>query len=288
MNFTNFIYIAAAKPADTTQQILKWSLNNVFVIMAALIAFGALFTIWRVFNKLSARQTENYYREHGMTTPTVQPVKFAFPGLKKINDAMWKLVPIEQEADIDLGHEYDGIRELDNRLPPWWLYIFYGTILFAVIYSYLYIFTDKGQTQAQEYEYAMEVSADEKRAFLSQQANAIDENSVVALTDEVALKEGKAIFTSTCAACHGQGGEGGVGPNFADKYWIHGGSIKNIFTTVKYGVPEKGMISWQSQLSPSAMQKVSSYILTLGGTNPPNQKEKQGTLYVPEETQEKL
>ncbi|HMS69007.1 MAG TPA: cbb3-type cytochrome c oxidase N-terminal domain-containing protein [Saprospiraceae bacterium] len=288
MNFTNFIYVAAVKSADTIDQILKWSLDNVFVIMAALIAFGALMTIWKVFNKLSARQTDNYYREHGMTTPDVKPFKFAFPGLKKINDAMWKLVPIEQEADIDLGHEYDGIRELDNRLPPWWLYIFYGTILFAVVYSYLYIFTDKGQTQAQEYEYAMEVAADEKRAFLSQQANAIDENSVVALTDEVALREGKAIFTSTCAACHGQAGEGGVGPNFTDKYWIHGGSIKNIFTTVKYGVPEKGMISWQSQLSPAAMQKVSSYILTLVGTNPPNQKEKQGILYEPEETQAKL
>ena len=91
--------------------------------------------------------------------------------------------------------------------------------------------------------------------------------------------DGTADETDTCAACHGQKGEGTVGPNFTDEYWIHGGGIKNIFKTIKYGVPEKGMISWQSQLKPSDMQKVGSYILTLKGTNPPNPKAPQGTIW---------
>ncbi|MEX2379622.1 MAG: cytochrome c, partial [Vicingaceae bacterium] len=95
--------------------------------------------------------------------------------------------------------------------------------------------------------------------------------------------KGAAIYQGNCATCHGQLGEGGAGPNLTDDYWIHGGSIKDIFSTVKYGVPEKGMISWQTQFSPEQMQQVSSYIMTLVGTNPPNQKDAEGELYVPEE-----
>ena len=79
--------------------------------------------------------------------------------------------------------------------------------------------------------------------------------------------------------CHGQKGEGLVGPNFADEYWIHGGGIKNVFKVIKYGVPDKGMIAWQAQLKPADMQKVGSYILTLQGTNPPNPKAPQGTIW---------
>ena len=99
----------------------------------------------------------------------------------------------------------------------------------------------------------------------------VSESSLVA--------EGELIFKNSCAACHGQLGEGGVGPNFTDDYWIHGGGIKDLFKTIKYGVPEKGMISWQSQLKPGDMQNVASYILSLRGTNPPNQKEAQGALW---------
>jgi cytochrome c oxidase cbb3-type subunit 3 len=107
----------------------------------------------------------------------------------------------------------------------------------------------------------------------------IDENSVELSLDAGDIASGKEIFITKCAACHGQQGEGGVGPNFADKYWIHGGDINSLFKTIKYGVPSKGMISWQSQLSPKEMQQVSSFIITLEGTNPPNQKEPQGELY---------
>ena len=114
------------------------------------------------------------------------------------------------------------------------------------------------------------------------QANAVNENTVAALTDQKSLAFGQEIFISKCAACHGQKGEGTVGPNMTDEYWLHGGSIKNIFRTVYNGVPDKGMISWSNQLRPSEIQAVSSYILTLKGTNPPNPKAPQGDKYVPE------
>ena len=106
------------------------------------------------------------------------------------------------------------------------------------------------------------------------------------MEDEAALAAGETIFLSKCASCHGQLGEGGVGPNLTDRYWVHGGSISDIFATIKYGVPEKGMISWQSQLRPKNMQQVASFIKTLEGTDPPNQKDKEGTLYQPEEDED--
>ncbi|HQU52955.1 MAG TPA: c-type cytochrome, partial [Saprospiraceae bacterium] len=133
-----------------------------------------------------------------------------------------------------------------------------------------------------EYEMAMKEAKQQVAEYVAAQGNLVDETNVTARTDDAALAQGKDIWIANCVACHGANGEGGVGPNMTDKYWIHGGDIKNIFNTIKYGVPEKGMISWQTQLSPSAMADVASYILTLQGTNPPNAKAPQGDLYNPE------
>lgn len=280
MNFINIqLFLATGASADPVRKVLSWSLTNIFVILAILIALLALVAIWKVVNILTASQKEYLYQKHGIT-PDIVEKKAAFNfNFKGISDSLWKIAPIEKEQEIDLGHDYDGIRELDNRLPPWWLYIFYASIVFSVVYLYFYMFTDKGVNQYQEYEIAMEKGEEVKLAYMSTQANTIDENSVTENTDASAISEGRSIFKASCAACHGQEGEGGVGPNFTDEYWIHGGGIKNVFKTIKYGVPDKGMISWQSQLSPSAMQKVSTYILSLKGTNPPNQKEKQGEIW---------
>jgi cytochrome c oxidase cbb3-type subunit III len=184
-------------------------------------------------------------------------------------------VPIERENEIMLDHDYDGIKELDNNLPPWWVYMFYGTIAFGIFYIWFYHFNGTGKLQ--EDEYKMELAEAEDLAKL--QANKVDENSVKMLTDKTQLESGSAIYQKNCAACHGKLGEGGVGPNFTDEYWIHGGDIKSVFKTIKYGVPAKGMIPWQAQLGPSQMQEVASYIKTLKGTNPPNGKAPQGDVY---------
>lgn len=191
--------------------------------------------------------------------------------------------PVEKEKDLDLGHDYDGIRELDNSLPPWWKYGFYLTIFLGLVYMYRYHLSGSGWSSAKEYQEEMAEAELQKAEYLKTAADLVDETSVVLLTDATSLANGKATYTTNCVACHGAEGQGGVGPNFADEYWIHGGGIADLFKTIKYGVPEKGMISWQSQLNPRKMQEVASYILSFQGTTPPNPKEPQGELYVPSE-----
>lgn len=191
-------------------------------------------------------------------------------------------VPPEREGDITLAHDYDGIRELDNHLPPWWVNMFVLTCLWALGYMWYYHWGGNGPNQDLEYKNEVETARKEIAIALAGKANAVDESSVAALTDAGALTEGELIYKNVCAACHGPQGEGSVGPNLSDEYWLHGGGIKNVFKTIKYGVPDKGMIAWSSQLKPADMQKVASYILTLKGTNPPNPKAPQGEIWAPE------
>jgi cytochrome c oxidase cbb3-type subunit 3 len=186
-----------------------------------------------------------------------------------------KSVPIEREHEILLDHDYDGIQELDNMLPPWWVALFYITIAFGGIYWWYYHIRGDGNIMEQEYKMEL-VQATEDLKLM---ANRVDETSVKLLTEPDKLKSGEAIFIKNCVACHGKLGEGGVGPNLTDAYWLHGGDIQSVFKTIKYGVPEKGMIPWQAQLSPSQIQEVASYIeKTLAGTNVPNGKAPQGEL----------
>ena len=191
--------------------------------------------------------------------------------------ALTDTVPIEREEEIMFEHEHDGIRELDNNLPPWWLYGFYLTIAITPIYITYYQFGD--WTSAGEYEASMIKAEEEKATYLAGMSNLIDENNVEATFDDATLAQGREIWIANCVACHGDGGEGGVGPNMTDAYWIHGGGIRNVFKTIKYGVPAKGMIPWEAQLSPGEMQSVASYILSLEGTNPANPKEPQGDIW---------
>lgn len=197
------------------------------------------------------------------------------------NKKLVAAVPIEQEGSIDMGHDYDGIRELDNSLPPWWLYGFYITIGCAFLYfGYYHIGTD--WSSEQEYQEEMAEAAVIKEAYLAKVANGVNENTVVMLTDAGKISEGQEIYTTYCVACHGSEGQGGIGPNMADAYWIHGGDIKDVFRTIKYGVIDKGMTPWQEMLKPQEMQAVASFILTLQGTTPPDAKAAQGELYAPE------
>jgi cytochrome c oxidase cbb3-type subunit 3 len=214
----------------------------------------------------------------------------AQPGVAiPVHDSLWKriqakwaasnFVPIEQEASIDLQHDYDGIRELDNVIPPWFTAAFAITILFAGVYLYRYHIAKSAPLQLEELSMAMAKADLEHEAYLASQASSIDENNVTLMTG-ADLEAGQQVFTTLCAVCHKTDGGGLVGPNMTDDYWIHGGSLKDIFKTIKYGVPDKGMISWKTQLSPLQIAQVANYIKTLRGTNPPDAKEKQGELYV--------
>lgn len=206
----------------------------------------------------------------------------------RLTKSMTDAVPVEKEKDILLNHEYDGIRELDNNLPPWWLYGFYLTIGIAIFYIGFYHFSSYAISSQEAYALEMEEAEEAVERYLATQANRVDESNVTLLTDVAALADGENIFNSLCIACHMKGGggaPGSVGPNLTDQYWLHGGSLKDVFKTVKYGVPEKGMIAWKDQLRPDEIHKVSSYIMTLQGTNPSNAKEPQGELYAAAETE---
>lgn len=212
--------------------------------------------------------------------PTVAAVESQSDVFTWFRKNVWSnAVPLDKEGDITLNHDYDGIRELDNHLPPWWVQLFVVTIFWAGGYMWYYHWGGSGPSQTESYNMDVAAAKKEIAAALAGKANAVDESNATALTDAAALGEGELIFKNSCAACHGQKGEGLVGPNFTDEYWLHGGGIKNVFKTIKYGVPEKGMISWSSQLKPADIQKVASYILTLKGTNPPNPKAPQGQIW---------
>ena len=261
-------------------QIMTW----VLICAGAALFFVAMLYMIKVNQFLYKRAIQLEARLNNVNlpedadAPVVDPAGDDF--WTRIRKKYWEdAVPIDREADIILHHDYDGIRELDNRLPPWWVNMFILTIIYGLGYMIYYHWGGSGLSQTQEYEQEVAVAKKEIALALAGKANAVDESNVVALTESGALGEGELIYKGNCVACHGQKGEGGVGPNFTDEYWVHGGGIKNVFKTIKYGVPEKGMISWQAQLKPSDMQKVGSYILTLGGTNPPNPKAPQGVIW---------
>lgn len=161
-------------------------------------------------------------------------------------------------------HEYDGIRELDNNLPTWWLAIFGGTVIFAAIY-WLHYEIAGGPTSDQELAQAMEVIQSMKKAGPS-----LGENELIALFDEPTLQAGKEVYVGKCAACHGSSGEGLIGPNLTDKFWLHGqGTRVDVMKVISDGVPEKGMPPWNGVLSEKELLAVTGYVHSLQGKNLP-------------------
>jgi len=187
------------------------------------------------------------------------------------------LRPISEEKNMMLEHNFDGITELDNPTPIWFNAMFYGSILFAVVYLLNYHVFKWSPLQDEEYAIELKEAEVSNSIFLAKAGNLIDETSVKVDSDAGVLAAGKAVYTQNCIACHGPDGGGLIGPNLTDEYWIHGGTVNNIFKTLKYGVPEKGMIAWEKILTAKQTSDVSNFILSLKGSKPANPKEPQGT-----------
>lgn len=182
----------------------------------------------------------------------------------------------EQELqDQVLDHEYDGIREYDNKLPNWWLYTLYGAIVFSVAYWLVFHTFGVGKLPDERYVVEMTEAAEAQLARMDGQE--IDDEALTlmaSIPDRVA--EGKEVWSTFCVVCHTESGGGSVGPNLTDAYWIHGGSPTDIHATVTHGVVDKGMAAWGDQLGPRRVQSVVAYVLTLKNTNAPGGKAPEG------------
>jgi cytochrome c oxidase cbb3-type subunit 3 len=203
-----------------------------------------------------------------------------FSWLKNTYKKLLGSKPIEEEGEIILDHNYDGIKELDNSLPPWWVYSFYISIIFAAVYLLRYhVFDGANQYDELQTEIAEAKTAIEE--YKKTAKDLVDINTVTLLTEASDLSAGKAIFETNCVACHMADGGGGIGPNLTDNNWILGGGIKNVFSTISEGGRDgKGMISWKQTLKPLEMAQVASYLLTFEGTTPANPKAAEGDVWV--------
>ena len=235
--------------AEDDHHLLSGEMENNIgygIIVAMLVLFIiALFVILRAVKVL----TKAVLKSQGYTeTEIVKELKPA-KDKEKTSEAWLKLLslkPMSAEKDLLLEHEIDGIQELDNPTPAWFMYLFYTTIAFAVCYLLVYHVFNLAPLQYEEYRIEMAKAEVAKKEFLSKEANRVDENTVKLSADPAVLAAGKMVFTQNCVPCHGANAQGVIGPNLTDDYWLHGGKINEVFKTIKYGVLSKGMPVWEN------------------------------------------
>jgi cytochrome c oxidase cbb3-type subunit 3 len=247
-------------------------------VVILLVAFVAIALI-RILNMLATQAEKERAQQLG--------IEYA-PKLSwwdKFAQRLNASVPIEKEETIELDHNYDGIRELDNHLPPWWTWLFIGTIGWAVVYIFVYHFSNSLPLQQEEYQRELTLAAEQAQRLKALQPQAeVDESTLAFEADPEIIANGKIVFlNNTCGSCHrNDGGGNAIGPNLTDAYWLHGGDVKQIFKTIKEGVVEKGMPAWGKSMSPQNVKEVTFYVMSLQGTNPPDAKAPQGELFKPE------
>ena len=178
-----------------------------------------------------------------------------------------------------LDHEYDGIREYDNPLPRWWVWIFAGSFWFSVAYFFHYHLSPNGQSVAAAYEVDVaEARENEAKASLAQPVS--EESLGKLMADTALMNDAHGLFGLRCAPCHGDKGQGLIGPNLTDSSWLHGASLANIFTVIDQGVFTKGMPAWSKQLSPIEVRKLAAFVGSQRGKNLPG-KAPEGTVVAP-------
>jgi cytochrome c oxidase cbb3-type subunit 3 len=242
------------------------------ILLFLIAAEGILNAVENImFQSLSPEAKERYMR--------AQEERMKKYDLKRISRKLAGTRPISEEGELELDHNYDGIKELDNKLPPWWLYSFYISIIFAAGYlAYYHLWN--GEDQVAEFEKEMLAAKIAVEEYKKNAPDLVDAENVELLTEPAELKKGEAIYQTNCLACHAADGGGGIGPNLTDEHWILGGGIKNVFHTVSEGGRAgKGMIAWKSSLKPAEIQQVASYILSLQGTSPANPKDPEGEIW---------
>ena len=277
--FLNWVGTTGENSAFTEQPWL-WTIY-VFILCFHISGEVCIATLQRILYQTLSPEAKKRYDEKSAINKANR-----FKWIKERYTAALGSKAIEEELEIILDHNYDGIRELDNKLPPWWVYGFYATILFAIVYLVRFeVLND--YSQVEEYEIAVAEANIEIEKWKKTAKNLVDATTVSLLTEASDLKAGQKIFTSKCIACHKADGGGGIGPNLTDSHWILGGGIKNIFNTISEGGRSgKGMISWKSELKPLEIAQVSSYVLNFQGSTPAEPKDAEGDLWVDPEIQE--
>lgn len=255
--------------------ILEHTTAQFFMVLVLLILIAMELILGSIenvmFHTLSEAGKERYLAQKNK--------KMEWTWAKEFLAKITKSRSLEQEGEIILDHDYDGIKELDNVLPPWWVYLFYGSIIFAVVYMLrFHVFGDYNQVE--EYERKMTEAQLAVAEYKRTAKDLVDASTVEFLSEASDLAAGKAVYTANCVICHMADGGGGIGPNLTDAYWILGGDIKDIFNTVSEGGRDgKGMVPWKQSLKPREIAQVSSYIMTMAGTVPANPKAPEGELY---------
>ncbi len=256
---------------------LKYPMVSVFLFVFLFLLIAIEITVSAVDNVMYQLMTDEQKKLVNQTTTVSIKDSEWFKNIMKF---LTKSQPIENEGQLLLDHDYDGIKELDNSLPPWWVYLFYGCIVFSAVYLIRFEIMG-GDNQEMELQKEMAQAKIDVENYMKTAPDLMDEEKVTQLTEPADLASGKAIFITNCVACHRADGGGQIGPNLTDEHWVLGGGIKNIFHTLEHGGRDgKGMVSWKGTLKPKEMQLVASYVMSLKGSNPKDPKAPDGEIWV--------